>query len=205
MRNPWLGGIVPYGYRKVGERAEARIVPSEDQISGFDLSEAEVVRTIYRMCGSERKSCQRIADYLNRRRIPASSADMGKRNRRTAAFWRPGHVRNMIVSRTYMGEHQFGKRTTHKNRRVVVQQVPAIVTEETWTSAQRVLKANRIETVSNVRRSYLLRGLIRCGLCGLTFSGSRASKDRDHYYTCNGGGRLVASMVSRAGSARPRR
>jgi hypothetical protein len=34
---------------------------------------------------------------------------------------------------------------------------------------------------------YLLRGLIKCGLCGLTFSGLRQkAPQRDHYYKCNG-------------------
>src|ERR1039457_3540203 len=45
----WMGGIVPYGYGKQGERLAARLVISETPISGFDQSEAEVVRTIFRM------------------------------------------------------------------------------------------------------------------------------------------------------------
>jgi site-specific DNA recombinase len=182
----WLGGIVPYGYRKQGEKAEARIVPSEEPIPGFDLSEAEVVSTIYRMSGVEKRSCQKIADFLNRSRIPCGSADPGKRNRRTAPIWRPSHVRNMIVSRTYMGEHLFGKRATNRDRKIIVRPVPAIVTEQTWQAAQAVLQANRIEASRNTRQPYLLRGLIKCGLCGLTFSGMRIKRQHDHYYRCNG-------------------
>src|ERR1700734_607990 len=34
----WLGGVVPYGYRKVGEKGQARIAISEDAIPGFKLS-----------------------------------------------------------------------------------------------------------------------------------------------------------------------
>src|SRR5712671_5995967 len=45
----WLGGIVPYGYRKVGEKSAARIAISEDRIPGMKLSEADVIRCIYRM------------------------------------------------------------------------------------------------------------------------------------------------------------
>src|SRR6185437_1841637 len=44
----WLGGIVPYGYRKRGERGQSRIVISDEPPPGSALSEAEVVRTIYR-------------------------------------------------------------------------------------------------------------------------------------------------------------
>jgi DNA-binding XRE family transcriptional regulator len=32
----------------------------------------------------------------------------------------------------------------------------------------------------------LLRSLIKCGLCGLTFSGMRMKAQREHYYRCNG-------------------
>src|SRR6266852_4507540 len=93
----WLGGVVPYGYRKEGEKSQRRIVISEDAIPGFELSEGEVVRTIYRMCAAERKSCQKIADHLNRTGIPCVStgntheSEGGKRNRRTAPIWRPSH------------------------------------------------------------------------------------------------------------------
>jgi len=38
----WLGGVVPYGYRKEGERGQGRLVISEEPIHGFELSEAEV-------------------------------------------------------------------------------------------------------------------------------------------------------------------
>jgi site-specific DNA recombinase len=189
----WLGGIVPYGYRKEGEKADARLVIGEERISGFDLSEAEVVRTIYRMSAIEKQSCQRIADYLNRTGIPCSSAAnrsesaAGKRTRHTAPIWRPSHVRNMIVSRTYMGQHVYGKRTKNRNRRQIVREVPAIVSEKVWQAAQQVLRSNRIMCRRNRKHPYLLRGLIKCGLCGLTFSGiTMTPPQRDHYYRCNG-------------------
>src|SRR5580693_7599192 len=40
----WLGGIVPYGYRKEGEDKEARIVLSDEEIPSVGISEAEVIR-----------------------------------------------------------------------------------------------------------------------------------------------------------------
>jgi len=187
----WLGGVVPYGYHKEGERGQGRLVINDEPIPGFNMNEAEVVQSIYRMCAAEKKSCQKIADHLNRIGIPCGSgghgSDGGKRTRRTAPIWRPSHVRNMIVSQTYMGQHLFGKRSKHQNRKVIVRPVPAIVQEETWQAAQRVLRSNRISCSRNARRAYLLKGLIKCGLCGLTFSGiSMRPPQRDHYYRCNG-------------------
>ena len=186
LAGAWLGGIVPYGYRKEGDKRTGQIVVADEPMPGSDLSAAEVVRTIYRMSATEKKSCQKIADFLNRSRIPAGSSEMGKRHRRTAPIWRPSHIRNMIVSRTYMGEHLFGKRAKNRDRKVIVRRVQPIVSEEIWTAAQQVLQDNRIEATRNTRQPYLLRGLIKCGLCGLTFSGMRISRQNDHYYRCNG-------------------
>src|SRR5262249_24973853 len=81
----------------------------------------------------------------------------------------------------------FGKRTKDRHRKLIVRAVPAIVTEEIWQAAQQVLQANRIMSKRNRKHPYLLRGLIKCGLCGLTFSGLRMPEpQRDHYYRCNG-------------------
>jgi site-specific DNA recombinase len=189
----WLGGVVPYGYRKEGEKGQGHLVVSDEKIPGFEISEADVVRTIYRMSADEKRSCQNIADHLHRTGVPCSSAwnnqnaETGKRGRRIAAMWRSSHVRNLIANRTYMGQHTFGKRTKNPNRKVIVRAVPAIVTGETWDRAQRVLRSNQIMAARNGRTPFLLRGLIKCGLCGLTFSGTRASaRQPDHYYHCNG-------------------
>src|SRR3984893_8632502 len=52
----WLGGIVPYGDRKDGEKRSARIVLSEEPIPGGSMSEVEVIREVFRMASVERKS-----------------------------------------------------------------------------------------------------------------------------------------------------
>jgi transcriptional regulator with XRE-family HTH domain len=111
----------------------------------------------------------------------------GKRTRRQAVIWRSSHVRNLIANRTYMGEHTFGKRTKNPRRKLIVRAVPAIVTAEIWEGARQVLRSNQIMAKRNGRTPFLLRGLIKCGLCGLTFSGFSASaRQPDHYYHCNG-------------------
>jgi len=73
-----------------------------------------------------------------------------------------------------MGEHAFGKRTKNRNRKPIVRTVSAIVTPDVWEAAQEALRANRIMCKRNQKQTYLLRGLIKCGLCGLTFCGARA-------------------------------
>lgn len=191
----WLGGIVPYGYRKEGEDKEARIVISEDELPGVGISEAEVIRQIYRMAANERATCVRIADFLNMLRVPCAYARdgrltliRGKRKQRTSGLWRAGRIRNMLINSTYMGRHEYGKRSKVQ-RQTIVREVPAIVDEATWKKAQQVLKSNFLFGIRSNKHLYLLRGMAKCGLCGLTFIGTHANRPSgkvDSYYRCNG-------------------
>ncbi len=190
----WLGGIVPYGYRKVGEKRDAHLVVSEDPIPGLGMSEADVIRQVFRMA-VERKSCRVIAVRLNDLRVPCAYVrddrltSRGKRKERTAGVWRPGRVRSLIVSTTYKGSHQYGKRSTSKAREPISRPVPAIVTEATWNNAQKTLQDNLLFSKRSAKNQYLLRGLIKCGLCGLTYIGLAANRPngkREFNYRCNG-------------------
>jgi site-specific DNA recombinase len=191
----WLGGIVPFGYRKQGDKGEARLILSTEPIPVLGITEVDVIRSIYQMAGVERKSCFAIADHLNALGVPcAYTRDdrmliRGKRHERTSGLWRPARVRNLIVSTTYMGRHTYGKRTKNKERALIVRDVPEIVSEEIWQKAQEVLESNRLFDKRNLIRQYLLRGVAKCGLCGLTFIGygvKRPSGKIDIYYRCNG-------------------
>ena len=190
----WLGGIVPYGYRKEGENKEARIVVSEEEIPGTGTSEAEVIRQIYRMAADERATCVRIADFLNILRVPCAYARdgrlllRGKRKQKTSGLWRAGRIRNMLVNSTYMGRHEYGKRSKTE-RPTIMREVPAIVDEATWQKAQQTMKANFLFGIRSVKHLYLLRGMAKCGLCGLTFIGSHTVRPNgkvESYYRCNG-------------------
>jgi site-specific DNA recombinase len=192
----WLGGIVPYGYRKVGEKSTAKLVVSDETMLGFVFSEADVIRLIYRMAATERKSCFAIADLLNKLRVPCAytrdSRELlrGKRKQKTSGLWRPARIRNLLVSKTYMGEHEYGKRTTNKNRKIIVRRVAPIVDGDVWRQAQAVLKSNQLYSDRNVKMQYLLRGLIKCGLCGLTYVGIMTNRSETKpgilQYRCNG-------------------
>lgn len=166
-----------FGYRKTGAKIAARLVISEAPIPNVGISEAEVIRTIFRIAAIERKSCFAIAEYLNRVGVPCAYVrderlvTRGKRKTRTSGLWRPGRVRNLLVSSTYMGEHHYGKRSRNLNRLLIEQSVPAIVTEEIWRKAQETLSSNVLFSKRNSKHQYLLRGLMKCGLCGLTFIG----------------------------------
>jgi len=158
------------------------------------MSEADIIKLIYRLIADEDHSTIKVSEYLNALGIPPSYTKDGRtvtKNRRkvkTSGIWYPGRIRNMVVNPTYKGIHQYGKRT-NKVRDLITRQVPAIVSEDTWDKAQQVLRDNQIEAVKNSRRNYLLRGLIKCGECGLTYHGTAYKGPGGHlkgYCECGG-------------------
>lgn len=188
----WLGGIVPYGYF-VNEEGYLEI--NDNPLPGMDMSEADVIRLIYQLTVEQHYSTIKIADYLNALGVPPSYVKdgrlvkRGKRKVNTAGIWRPARIRNMICSTTYKGLHEYGKRS-NKKREIITREVPAIVSEDVWAEAQQVLRENQLEAVRNAKNHYLLRGLIKCGSCGLTYCGvnyAATYKQREKaYYVCNG-------------------
>lgn len=144
----WMGGIVPYGYRVRGLKREARLVVTEEPIEGIALSEADIIRLIYRLAAEEGRSSNLIADHLNSLGVPPAYTRAGreevlrgKRKETTQGIWRYGRVCNMIKNPTYKGVHFYGRRSA-KTREIIERAVPAIVSEAIWEKAQETLRKN---------------------------------------------------------------
>jgi site-specific DNA recombinase len=204
----WMGGSAPYGYRQVGEDREARLKLSEEPITPGCLSEADVVRLIFKKA-AEGDTCYAIAKYLNNDlRIPPAYADprrdqrRGGRNREkkqraTKGMWWSSYIRDLITNRTYMGEQAWGKLKTWKvegkkhykalpPEQWIKRPCPNIVPEELWNQANAMLHRNRNLSMGHPKHRYLLRGLIRCQ-CGRTFIGVTAKQRNGTertYYRC---------------------
>jgi len=186
----WLGGHVAFGYRKDSSGGKIRLALSEEPIAGIGISEAEVVRTIFRRAGVERQSCRCIAEELNRSGVPCAYGGDGRLGQTpTSRLWHAGRVRNLLVNAMYKGQHQYGKRSRNLQRQLISRAVPPIVSEQLWQQAQETLHHHFRFGPRNCRHPYLLRGLIKCGLCRLNFIGttvhSRGGR-QDGYYRCNG-------------------
>ena len=105
------------------------------------------------------------------------------RGRRTQGLWRSGHIRNLVVNPVYRGVLQYGRRSTRPNGRSVISaSVPPLVSDDVWNAAIATLKRNRAMP-RNSCHAYLLRSLIRCAVCGLSFCGTWTRGPR---YRCNG-------------------
>jgi len=180
----YTGGIVPLGYAAVGKRPDARLIPS-DKLMWGDLSESGVVRRIYHHLVFDRWSCRRIAHEFNSLGMPTAYQKDGRgvRGERTQGKWRPGRIRNLVTNPIYRGELQYGRRTSLPGgREVISAPVPRLVSDEVWYAAQETLALHRIMP-KNAKRVYPLRSLIRCGSCGLRYSGTGGAKA---WYRCNG-------------------
>ncbi len=180
----YTGGIVPLGYSVSGDRGFRRLVP-DDSPMWAGLSAADVVRRIYDHLAVDGWSCVRIATEFNSLGVPTSYRRDGRgvRGKRTQGLWRSGRIRNLVVNPVYRGLLQYGRRSSRPNGRSVISaSVPPLVSDDVWNAAIATLKRNRA-LPRNSCHSYLLRSLIRCAVCGLSFCGTWTRGPR---YRCNG-------------------
>ena len=180
----YTGGIVPLGYSVSGDRGFRRLVP-DDSPMWAGLSAADVVRRIYDHLAVDGWSCVRIATEFNSLGVPTSYRRDGRgvRGKRTQGLWRSGRIRNLVVNPVYRGVLQYGRRSSRPNgREVISAHVSPLVSEDVWDAAIATLKRNRA-LPRNSCHSYLLRSLIRCAVCGLSFCGTWTRGPR---YRCNG-------------------
>ena len=100
-----------------------------------------------------------------------------------------GRVRNLLISTVYNGTMYLPSASRGRMRAPIVRAVPAIVSESVWQQAQATLQHNYRFGPRHCRHAYLLRGLVQCGLCGLTYIGMTVrgrSGRQESYYRCNG-------------------
>ncbi len=193
----YCGGIVPLGYRVAGEKHTARLEP-DTALLWAGLSAVDVVRRIYHWLGVEGWSCVRVARELNALGVPTHYTRdgrlvglRGERKERTQGVWRSGRIRNLVRNPTYRGEQQFGRRidqrgpkTEKRGHDIISAGIEPLVSLELWHAAQETLARNRT-IARNTRRRYPLKSVIRCGICGLTYSGT-SGRAGVAWYRCNG-------------------
>ncbi|MFZ5631769.1 MAG: recombinase family protein [Bacillota bacterium] len=169
----WTSGPPPFGYR-IGP--DKKLVVHE--------SEAETVRLIFRLY-SEGMSMVPLAEYLNARGIPTPTTSKRWKNAGTG-LWHAGHISLILRTEAYVGEYRTMKRSRKKKNGTVIA-VPAIVSRDQFSRANRLLAENGDLARGSRGRQYLLRGLIYCGQCGLAMVGnSSGGAGRRFYYRCTG-------------------
>lgn len=194
----WCGGPAPFGYhvetvRVTGSHTEKHLAVNEAQ--------AEVVREAFNLYTLRGLNMRAIALEFNARNYPHPLCWPPYTYRR-ARPWYPATICRILRSRVYIGEWAWRKTSgrvkkkgSHKvtlnpQEKQIIQAVPAIITLEQFREAEAVRKKNFNEAARNSRRLYLLRGLIKCGLCGSSYTGAgggdyNLARGHRAYYMCS--------------------
>ena len=150
--------------------------------------QAEVVRLIYSLS---------LNNYWGSPKIATELADRGILNHDNRPF-NPMHVHRILKKELYCGTAYSQKVTTKKTGQYTVQKadrppedwiaipVPAIVTRQQWEQVQNIIAQNATLSSRNTKREYLLKGLLRCGVCGMGLVAShlKSSGNTRYYYRC---------------------
>src|SRR3546814_2688188 len=98
------------------------------------------------------------------------SSDLNSRRifARDGGRWGIGQFHRILIRRTYMGEHEFNKRSKTKELKpvseIVMVPVPPIIDRETFDAVQKLLKARnpKVMPARVISGPTLLTGLIHC-------------------------------------------
>lgn len=179
----WNGSLPPIGYRTVAAEQRGAKVKKKLEI---DPLHADTVRLIYRLAlegdgTTGQMGVKNIVSYLNSRRI--FTRDGGR--------WGIGQVHRILTRRTYMGEHEFNKRTKTKELKpvseIVTVPVPPIIDPDTFDAVQKLLKARNPKVMPSrvISGPTMLTGLIHCAKCGGAMTIRTGKGGRYRYYACS--------------------
>lgn len=179
----WNGALPPIGYRIVA--AEQRGSKTKKKLE-IDPLHADTVRLIYRLAlqgegGSGPMGVKAIVNHLNRNRI--FTRDGGR--------WGIGQLHRILTRRTYIGEHEFNKRSKSKVLKpvseIVVVPVPRLIDQETFDAVQEHLRVrnSKVTPPRVVSGPTLLTGICFCEKCGGAMTLRTGKGGRYRYYTCS--------------------
>ncbi len=173
-RGFFLGSKAPFGYKriKVSDGVKDRPTLEVDPVA------APIVREIFE---SSRRGngLAEICKELNGRGI----TNKGKR-------WQKNVVHYLLTNEAYTGTAVWGVKS--KNEKVgepvrVENAWPALVSRELFEAVRQGLheRAPSVQRPGTVGSQYLLSGLLRCGVCGKSYSAQGAKSGQFAYYVCS--------------------
>jgi site-specific DNA recombinase len=152
----------------------------------IDPLHADTVRLIYRLAlegdgTTGPLGVKSIASHLNRRRIFT----------RTGGRWGIGQVHRVLTRPTYVGRHEFNKRSKAKvlkpEAEVVAVEVPPLIDQATFDAVQAHLKSRnpKVTPARVVSGPTMLSGICCCADCGgaMTIRTGKSGRYRD--YACS--------------------
>lgn len=172
------GGIPPLGYKIIDKHYE------------IEEKEANIVKTIFKKY-LEGYSLIDISEYLN---------SLNFKTRKNKKFGK-NSVYDILGNIKYTGTYIHNKAYKHNSHIfrddafVYEGAIPAIISKEDFNMVQQKRKKRNSGEFSS-KHLYLLSGLIVCGKCGKTYTGSTSVKNKNGkryetgYYRCSGRNKL---------------
>jgi site-specific DNA recombinase len=186
-------GRLPYGYRRVAKRygGDGQILIHEE--------EATMVRQIFRWYAEEGQSLYGVLRKLNGSQWKTRSG---------GDAWSPTTVLRMLRCEWYIGKAYYNRTKSTRNdgkapRHTITERpraewievaVPPLIDEPLFQLVQRRIQENRHFARRRLKHEgvYLLKGLLKCGMCGGAYIGQGKTSPRDlggahiyHDYTCS--------------------
>ncbi len=173
-RGYFLASRAPFGYKRIKVSDGVKERPTLE----VDSDAAPIVQEIFE---SSRRGngLKEICKELNGRGITIR----GKR-------WQKSTVHNMLTNEAYTGTAVWGVKSKDEKagEPVRVENAwPALVSLETFDAVQQGLhqRAPTVQRPARVGSQYLLSGLLRCGVCGRSYSAQGAKSGQFAYYVCS--------------------
>ena len=179
----WNGSLPPIGYRVVAAEQRGAKVKKKLEI---DPLHADTVRLIYRLVLegdgiSGSMGVKAITTHLNQRRI--FTRDGGR--------WGIGQVHRILTRKTYIGAHEFNKRSKAKELKpvseIITVPVPPLIDQATFDAVQVHLRSRnpKVTPARVVSGPTLLTGICFCAGCGGAMTLRTGKGGRYRYYTCS--------------------
>lgn len=106
---------------------------------------------------------------------------------RKKSFFSKATVRDILLQEKYIGTYIFEKKAITETR--IENTIPAIISKQDWEKVQEKMKNNTHKPKFRKNKFYLLTGLMKCGICGSSFTGYTSynnQKKQYNYYSCSG-------------------
>ena len=179
----WNGSLPPIGYRVVAAEQRGAKIKKKLEI---DPLHADTVRLIYRLAlegdgTSGPMGVKNIVSHLNTRRI--FTRDGGR--------WGIGQVHRILTRTTYIGRHEFNKRSQRKELKpiseVIAVDVPPLIDQATFDAVQVHLRSRnpKVTPARVVSGPTLLTGICFCATCAGAMTLRTGKSNRYRYYTCS--------------------
>jgi len=179
------GGLFGYDHIKRAENKRGYYKINDEQ--------AEVVKFIYDAYAFSGVSINGLIKILE---------DRGIKTARGGSIWKSSVIRRILTNTSYYGDHYFNQTEKIESKREkekyaksiktvtrfkdkiewILVPIPPIINKELFNVVQGKLKRNH-KLLRDTNGKYLLGGLIKCGVCTHTYSGTNWKGNQ--YYKCN--------------------